>query len=320
MLQLESQGTGTAGAAAPATGSAETAPVPITIVTGFLGAGKTTLVRNILTADHGYRIAVILNEFGEDIGIESSFVQSSEGLKTQEGEWVELTNGCMCCAVKSDFLQALESLLERPGGRRFDYILIETTGLANPGPIATALWTDAELESRVSLDGVVAVVDAVNIRQVAAGGPRVRQLGEQRSKGAVNEAQLQIAYADIVVLNKLDLASEEAVVRSEADIRAINSGVTVVRTQRSAVDLGLVLNRNGYRWGRGGRGGGRARRPGLQQVAEVVEAVYELYEIVSGPEWAAGEERVTRVVIIGRNLRTAAVRASWAAFVDTPAQ
>ncbi|KAG2432777.1 hypothetical protein HYH02_012909 [Chlamydomonas schloesseri] len=215
----------------------ERTTVPVTIVTGFLGAGKTTLVKHILTADHGYRIAVILNEFGEDVGIESSFVQSQEGLQGTDGEWVELTNGCMCCAVKSDFLQALESLLERPGGRRFDYILIETSGLANPGPIATALWTDAELESRVSLDGVVTVVDAVNID---------RQLHEPRPRGAVNEAQLQVAYADIVLLNKLDLVDEEALMRAEADIRAINSGVTIVRTSRAAVDLGLILNRNGY--------------------------------------------------------------------------
>ncbi|GFR53016.1 hypothetical protein Agub_g15708 [Astrephomene gubernaculifera] len=215
----------------------EKTTVPVTIVTGFLGAGKTTLVKHILTADHGYRIAVILNEYGEDVGIESSFVQSEQGLQGADGGWVELTNGCMCCAVKSDFLQALESLLDRPGGRAFDYILIETSGLANPGPIATALWTDAELESRVNLDGVVTVVDAVNID---------RQLHEPRQQGVVNEAQLQLAYADIVVLNKLDLAEEEALVRAEADIRAINSSVTIVRTQRSTVDLGLILNRNGY--------------------------------------------------------------------------
>ncbi|GIL85440.1 hypothetical protein Vretimale_10620 [Volvox reticuliferus] len=215
----------------------ERSTVPVTIVTGFLGSGKTTLIRHILTGNHGYRIAVILNEFGEEVGIESSFVQSDEGLQRHDGEWVELTNGCMCCAVKSDFLQALESLLDRPGGRHFDYILIETSGLANPGPIATALWTDAELESQVNLDGVVTVVDAVNID---------RQLHEPRPRGVVNEAQVQVAYADIVVLNKLDLAEEEALIRAEADIRAINSSVTIVRTQRSIVDLGLILNRNGY--------------------------------------------------------------------------
>jgi G3E family GTPase len=123
---------------------------------------------------------------------------AAQGLQRGDGEWVELTNGCMCCAVKSDFLQALESLLDRPGGRRFDYILIETTGLANPGPIATALWTDAELESRVSLDGVVTVVDAVNID---------RQLHEPRTRGAVNEAQVQVAYADIVILNKVGVVT-----------------------------------------------------------------------------------------------------------------
>ncbi|GLC33940.1 hypothetical protein PLESTB_000820300 [Pleodorina starrii] len=463
----------------------ERTTVPVTIVTGFLGSGKTTLVRHILTADHGYRIAVILNEFGEDVGIEASFVQSQEGLQRQhDGEWVELTNGCMCCAVKSDFLQALESLLDRPAGqsRRFDYILIETTGLANPGPIATALWTDAELESRVALDGVVTVVDAVNID---------RQLHEPRPRGVINEAQVQVAYADIVVLNKLDLAEEEALVRAEADIRAINSGVTIVRTQRSVVDLGLILNRNGYshkgdlvlppiaeaddevetgdapsgaleRSSHAGEATGRRRSTGVSccssrahsfharssaastiaaaaaaavaacnaaaaavaagssgpcssadmspagslvpppspllaaaaaapltptrgsaqamascadadhvhdnQVSTVslrcdhpvdlerfkswvdhllwdrdsradeiyrmkglicvegsdkkhmLQAVYELYEVVSGPEWQPGEARATRLVIIGRNLRPAAVKASWAEFVGVGQQ
>ncbi|KXZ54969.1 hypothetical protein GPECTOR_3g136 [Gonium pectorale] len=454
----------------------ERTTVPVTIVTGFLGAGKTTLVRNILTANHGYRIAVILNEFGEDVGIESSFVQSQEGLQGADGEWVELTNGCMCCAVKSDFLQALESLLERPGlasgGRAFDYILIETSGLANPGPIATALWTDSELESRVNLDGVVTVVDAVNID---------RQLHEPRPRGAVNEAQLQVAYADIVVLNKLDLVDEEALIRAEADIRAINSGVSIVRTQRSTVELGLILNRNGYSHkgelilppiieaddeleaadshhrhasGHGGAtperastagemparrrstgvsccssrahsfhgksGGGaiaaaaaaavaavnsaaaaaasaaasngsrelspvgsmgnsspiaamaagaadpdhvhdnqvstvslrceqpvdlerfkswvdhllwdRDTRPdeiyrmkGLLAVAgsdkkHMLQAVYELYEVVSGPEWQSGEARTTRIVLIGRNLRPTAVKASWAKFIGEQQQ
>lgn len=209
--------------------------VPVTVITGFLGSGKTTLVRHILTGGHGYRIAVILNEYGEDTGIESSFVQDQQGLQGRDGEWIELTNGCMCCSVKNDFVVALEALLGRKDG--FDYIVIETTGLANPGPIAAALWTDDEVEARVHLDSVVTVVDALNIN---------RQLHEQRPGGAVNEAQLQIAYADLVILNKLDLAEEEAITRAEADIRAINSTVSILRTERAQVDLDMLLNRNGY--------------------------------------------------------------------------
>uniref|UniRef100_A0A7S0YEL4 CobW C-terminal domain-containing protein n=1 Tax=Polytomella parva TaxID=51329 RepID=A0A7S0YEL4_9CHLO len=218
-----------------AQGSDKTTPIPVTIVTGFLGAGKTTLLNYILTESHGFKIAVILNEFGEETGIESSFVQSSEGIRSASGEWIEIANGCLCCSVKNDFVSALESLLTRKD--KFDYILIETTGLANPGPIASELWTDEELEAGVRLDAVVTVVDALNIS---------RQLNEPRSDMAINEAQLQIAYADVVLLNKVDLVDTEAIGRAEADVRAINSTVHIVHTSRSKVSLDLILNREGY--------------------------------------------------------------------------
>ncbi|MEW5302896.1 MAG: hypothetical protein WDW38_003996 [Sanguina aurantia] len=211
-------------------------PVPVTVITGFLGAGKTTLVKHILTQDHGFKIAIILNEFGEEAGIESSFVRQKEGLKSGAGEWVELTNGCMCCSVKNDFVQALEGLLKGPG-HKFDYILIETSGLANPGPIASALWCDDELEAGVQLDAVVTVVDALHIS---------RQLGESRRDGSVNEAQLQIAYADLVLLNKVDIAGPEAIKCAEADIKAINSSVHIMRTTSSQLDVGQLLDRRGY--------------------------------------------------------------------------
>jgi len=208
----------------------------VTLITGFLGAGKTTLVRHILSANHGMRIAVILNEFGD--AVEGAYFQDLEGLKSASGEWVELANGCMCCSVKSDFVQALESLLAKE--QKPEYIIIETTGLANPGPVAAALWTDEEVEAGVQLDSIITVVDAINID---------RQLHDPRPDGTVNEAQVQVAYADLILLNKMDLCQEEAIVRAEADIRAINSSVHIIRTKRCTVDLNLLLNRHGYKHG-----------------------------------------------------------------------
>lgn len=133
--------------------------VPVTLITGFLGAGKTTLVHHILNANHKHRIAVIVNEFGDTSGIETAAVSSEKGgVVVPAEEWVELANGCLCCSVKSDFVAALEGLMLKRD--KFDYILIETTGLADPGPVAAALWTDDELEAAVHLDAIVTVVDA----------------------------------------------------------------------------------------------------------------------------------------------------------------
>lgn len=211
----------------------ESKHVPVTLITGFLGAGKTTLVRHILTDHHGLRVAVIMNEYGESV--EGSYFTTPEGTRANLGEWVDLANGCMCCAVKSEFVQAIESLMTKRAN--FDHILIETTGLADPGPIAAALWTDDQLEAGVQLDSIIAVVDALNIN---------RQLHDPRPEGAVNEAQVQLAYADLILLNKMDMSGEEAVVRAEADIRAVNSSVQIIRTHHCSVDLAVILNRNGY--------------------------------------------------------------------------
>ncbi|GAQ89223.1 hypothetical protein KFL_004990080 [Klebsormidium nitens] len=186
----------TAGAAG--TGIDKTKAVPVTIITGHLGSGKTTLVNHILTTNHGLRIAVILNEFGEGLGIEKPVITNPENLVSQEElveDWIELGNGCICCNVKGDLLQAIEGLLEKKRGR-LDHILLETTGLADPGPVAAALWVDEELESPIRLDSVVTVVDAINL------GRQLRGLGQ---RGGVNEAVLQIAHADVVILNKVDL-------------------------------------------------------------------------------------------------------------------
>ncbi|KAL0048912.1 hypothetical protein WJX82_002154 [Trebouxia sp. C0006] len=212
--------------------------VPVTLITGFLGAGKTTLVHHILNASHKYRIAVIVNEFGDTSGIERAAVTSGQGdVVVPAEEWVELANGCLCCSVKSDFVAALEGLMLKRD--KFDYILIETTGLADPGPVAAALWTDDELEAAVHLDAIVTVVDAKNIQ---------RQLQEQHSTpDAVNEAQKQIAYADSVLLNKVDLLpSEEAIIAVEDAIHAHNADVAIIRTSRCSLNVAQILNRNAF--------------------------------------------------------------------------
>lgn len=214
-----------------------TEAVGITMITGYLGAGKTTLVNYILNEKHGRRIAVILNEFGDELGIEKAMVNDGDGGALVE-EWVELGNGCVCCSVKHSFVQALEQLLERR--ERFDHILLETTGLANPGPVAAVLWVDDQLESPVHLDSIVTVVDARNLKQ---------QLADTRENGAVNEAYLQIAFADVVLLNKVDLVTggTTEVEDLEAQIHNINGLVKIVRSERCQVDLKDVFERRAYK-------------------------------------------------------------------------
>ncbi|KAI5068512.1 hypothetical protein GOP47_0016857 [Adiantum capillus-veneris] len=212
----------------------------VTVITGYLGAGKTTLVNYILKSQHGKRIAVILNEFGEELGIEKAMI--NQGLESSlVEEWIELPNGCVCCSVKHSLVQALEQLAERP--ERFDYILLETTGLANPGSLASVLWVDDELESMIHLNSVITVVDAKNIDH---------QLHEHKECGKVSEAFLQIAYADVVILNKIDqLCSvvdnfSSKLVMLESDIHQINSLAKIVRSEYCSVDLDDVLHCRAY--------------------------------------------------------------------------
>ncbi|TYH33977.1 hypothetical protein ES332_D13G096700v1 [Gossypium tomentosum] len=157
--------------------------VGVTVITGYLGAGKSTLVNYILNAQHGKRIAVILNEFGEEIGVERSMINEGESGALVE-EWVELANGCVCCTVKHSLVQALEQLVQMK--KKLDHILLETTGLANPAPLASVLWLDDQLESSVKLDSIVTVVDAKNLRF---------QLNRHHDSSSFPEAFLQIAFA-----------------------------------------------------------------------------------------------------------------------------
>ncbi|XP_073103722.1 uncharacterized protein [Elaeis guineensis] len=223
-------------------GTAGESPVGVTVITGYLGAGKSTLVNYILNAQHGKRIAVILNEFGEEIGVERAMINEGDGGALVE-EWVELANGCVCCTVKHSLVQALEQLVQRK--ERLDHILLETTGLADPAPLASVLWLDDQLESAVRLDSIITVVDAKNLKL---------QLDEYRDYASFPEAFLQIAFADVVILNKIDLISREdgvpgtsdALDDLEKEIHNINALATIIRSLRCQVDLCKILDRQAY--------------------------------------------------------------------------
>ena len=192
--------------------------VPVTILTGFLGSGKTTLLNRILSEEHGKRIAVIENEYGE-VGIDQGLVINADE------EIFEMSNGCICCTVRGDLIRVLGNLMKRRD--KFDYVLVETTGLADPGPVAQTFFMDEEIHAGFSLDGIVTLVDAAHVEQ---------QIGRS------DESTEQIAFADVLVLNKTDLVNGEALDRLEARLRDMNQMARVVRSERANVSLDTVLN------------------------------------------------------------------------------
>jgi len=192
--------------------------VPVTILTGFLGSGKTTLLNRILSEEHGKRIAVIENEYGE-VGIDQALVIDADE------EIFEMSNGCICCTVRGDLIRVLGNLMKRRD--KFDYVLVETTGLADPGPVAQTFFMDDEIREEFSLDGIVTLVDAAHIEQ---------QLGRS------DESTEQIAFADILVLNKTDLVNDEALDGLEVRLRDMNRMAQVVRSERANLPVGAVLN------------------------------------------------------------------------------
>lgn len=196
--------------------------VPVTILTGFLGSGKTTLLNRILSEEHGKRIAVIENEYGE-VGIDQALVIDADE------EIFEMSNGCICCTVRGDLIRVLGNLMKRRD--KFDYVLVETTGLADPGPVAQTFFMDDEIRAEFALDGIVTLVDAAHIDQ---------QLGRS------DESTEQIAFADVLVLNKTDLVDDDALDALEARVRDMNRMARVVRSERARLPVDTVLNLSAF--------------------------------------------------------------------------
>jgi G3E family GTPase len=196
--------------------------IPVTVLTGYLGAGKTTLLNRILSEQHGRRYAVVINEFGE-LGVDNDLVVQADE------EVFEMNNGCVCCTVRGDLIRILGGLMKRRG--RFDGIIIETTGLANPAPVAQTFFVDEDVRAKTRLDAIVTVADAKHLPQRLADS---------------HEAEDQIAFADVIVLNKTDLVSAAELEEVERCIRGINRFAKIHRTTRAALPIAEVLDQGAF--------------------------------------------------------------------------
>jgi G3E family GTPase len=196
--------------------------IPVTVLTGYLGAGKTTLLNRILTEPHGQKFAVIVNEFGE-IGIDNELIVGADE------EVFEMNNGCICCTVRGDLIRIIENLMRRKG--KFDAIIVETTGLADPAPVAQTFFMDQDVQDAARLDAVVTVADALWLKDRLKDAP---------------EAKNQIAFADVILLNKVDLVTPEQLREVEARIRAINPYAKLHKTIKAQIPIHEVLGRNAF--------------------------------------------------------------------------
>jgi G3E family GTPase len=326
------------------------ARIPVTVLTGYLGAGKTTLLNRILSEDHGRRYAVIVNEFGE-ISIDADLILNSNE------ELFEMNNGCICCTVRGDLVRTLHGLLARQG--EFDAIIVETTGLADPGPVAQTFFMDRALQARAVLDSVTVLVDARHI------APR---LADSR------EAVEQIAFADVIILNKTDLVGDAELAGIEARLRGLNGFAPIHRAERGNVALDAVLGLGGFDLDRiaapepghvhdehcghdddhdhqhdsdiisvsltaeapmvaerigkwlekllNEQGPDILRAKGIIEIEGedrrlVFQAVHMMLEGDYQRAWGAGEQRLSQLVFIGRNLDSEALQAGFDACAAT---